>query len=285
MHFSIIVPAYNEKGIYRLIYSLLNQNLPKNVILDKIILVACGYKKLPSFRGKKVIVIKEKIRAGKAVAINMGLKKLKSSDVIVVISGDVLIEKNAVAKLLSSFSNLRVGMVGGRPIPLNDKTKLIGFIVHLIWDLHHLISLYYPKTGELIAFRNVIDEIPRKTCVDEASIEAEIKEKNYDIKYVPNAIVYIKGPETILGLIKQRKRIFIGHLHLKNSKGYEVSTMNTWIILKCLIKIIKTKPEKIHWILFAILLEAYIRLSSIFDFYIRKKNPYKWEIIKTAKIR
>jgi cellulose synthase/poly-beta-1,6-N-acetylglucosamine synthase-like glycosyltransferase len=284
MHFSIIIPAYKEKGIHRLVETILSLNFPKNMILDRIILVVCGYRRIPCFKERKVILIKEKRRMGKAFAINLGLKMAKNSDVIVVASGDILIQENSIIELLKPFSDPRVGMTCGRPVPINDENTIIGFVVHLIWNLHHLISLIRPKAGELVAFRNIIEEIPRKTAVDEASIEAEIYEKNYIIKYVPSSLVFIKGPETISDLIKQRKRIFIGHLHLKNTKGYEVSTMNIWLILINLIKIGKIKLNKIHLIFFATLLEIYIRLSSAFEFYVLKKNPYKWEIIKTAKI-
>ncbi len=283
MNFSIIIPVYQEKNINRLLKRLLEQDIPKNTSLKKIIVVACGYKDFSFVKDEKIMIIKEIERKGKAFAINSGLKKTGDSDTVVVISGDVLPQKNTIKNLLKPFSNPNVGMVGGRPIPLNDKKKFMGFIVHLIWNLLHQVSLKKAKTGEIVAFRNVIKKIPVESAVDEASIEAEIQERGYTIAYAPDAVVYMKGPETISDLIKQRKRIFIGHLHLKNTKGYEVSTMSIMRILESFKRIFRMNWKWVTWSLFAVLLESYARLSAMFDFYVLKKNPYKWEIIRTSK--
>lgn len=285
MHLVIIVPSYREPLIREVVSRLLEEKVPKGFILDKIIVVASGYKELLKFKEKNVVVINEKYRTGKASAINLALKKAKYSDIVVLANGDALIKKDSIRKLLEPFVDPRVGMTAGRPIPINDDHHIIGFIVHLIWNLHHIISLENPKTGELVAFRNVIDEVSKETAVDEAYIECQIKKLNYEVRYVSDADVLIKGPENISDLIKQRKRIFIGHLHLKENKKYKVSTMNTRLIIKSLLKLIYKKFSKIHLIAFAVILETYIRLSAAFDFYIRKKNPFKWEVVRTAKIR
>ena len=47
-----------------------------------------------------------------------------------------------------------------------------------------------------------------------------MKEAGYEIRYVPEAVVHNKGPETVGDFIRQRRRIAAGHLHLLKSQGY-----------------------------------------------------------------
>jgi biofilm PGA synthesis N-glycosyltransferase PgaC len=122
-------------------------------------------------------------------------------------------------------------MTGARPIPVNRKDTFIGFTVHLMWALHHKIAIQTPKLGELVAFRNFVREIPKDTAVDEASIEAIMREAGYDLRYVPEAVVNNKGPETVRDFLKQRRRIAAGHKNLTRSQNYTVSTSSSLKIL------------------------------------------------------
>ena len=42
----------------------------------------------------------------------------------------------------------------------------------------------------------------------------------------PDAVVLNKGPETVDDFLKQRRGIFAGHIYLKETLGYKVSTMS-----------------------------------------------------------
>ena len=135
----------------------------------------------------------------------------------------------------------------------------------------------------MIAFRNVISEdIPKKLATDESYIEFMIKKLGYEILYVPSAIVYNSGPSSISNLIKQRRRIFNGHLHIKEEYGYSVSTMDPFPILKEVVNLFKTETsmKKRIWIIGAVMIETWSRTLASIDFYILKKIPYKWEMVK-----
>ena len=119
--------------------------------------------------------------------------------------------------------------------------------------------------------------------VDEASIEAIMKENNLKLKYIPEAIVHNKGPENIKDFIKQRRRIETGHLWLMETENYEVSSQNPKILLKLAISEIMETPFKIHFLFGTILLEIYSRFLGWYDFKIKKKNPFKWDIAESTK--
>jgi cellulose synthase/poly-beta-1,6-N-acetylglucosamine synthase-like glycosyltransferase len=283
--FSIILPTYKEKKLERLIESLIKQKIPKDFRLKKIIVIGIGLDKELK-KTRKVYLIKEKFRKGKAHSISQALKHT-NSDIIILQSADTLPAKNMVKNILLPFLDSKTGMVTGRPIPLDDPKTFIGFLNHLVWKLHHFVSLEKPKATEINAFRNVVKKIPKILATDEVYIESQISKKGFRIVYSPKAIVYNRGAKTIKDFIKHRRRIFIGHLHLKNKYRYSVSTINIIKVIKSLYRYIKEdKPsyKEQFWLFFAIFIEACARFLASLDYFVFKKIPYKWEIIKTAKM-
>lgn len=286
---SIGVLAHNEaQNIAHLLKALCEQKL-QNVKIAEIIVVSSasddGTDEIVtdySSRYDHIRLIREPERRGKAAAINTFLKEAKS-DVVIIESGDTIPAEDTIEKIVSPFTDETIGMTGGRPMPVNDDASFIGYSVHLLWRLHHKMALKSPKLGEMVAFRKVIDSIPVDSAVDEASIESEITSRNLSLKYVSDAIIYNKGPETIKDFIRQRRRIQAGHLWLKRTQGYTVSSQNSAILLKLTIDEIKAEPHKILFLIGTMLLEIWGRILGYYDLLIRKKNPYKWDIAKTTK--
>ena len=281
-NFSVIVPAYKENKIYNTLNLLLQQK-NNQFNLQRIFLIASGYEDKIVFNHPKVIVIEEKVRKGKIAAINMALKKIHS-ELIIVESGDTIPKKDTIEKLLRPFKDPTVGMTCGRPIPISSKKTFLGFLTHLIWFLHHLISLERAKGGEIIAFRKIFNKIPTKIAADEAYVESVFSKKDYKIVYVPTAIVNNFGIENLSYILDQRKRYFIGHLHIKQKYGYFVSSMSIKRIFKALFEYFKIKSiqnyKETFWIFCAIFLETYARILASIEFYIFKKVPYKWKIVR-----
>ena len=134
-----------------------------------------------------------------------------------------------------------------------------------------------PKFGELIAFRNIIDDIP-DTYVDEEYIAMMIKRKGYELAYCPEAVFYNKQPENIPEIVSRRTRNCIGHLDLKR-KGYHASTSSVSNIFPALMKCFEIK--KAHYILLSVILESYIRALARVK--LRMRANYKWKIAMTTK--
>jgi cellulose synthase/poly-beta-1,6-N-acetylglucosamine synthase-like glycosyltransferase len=226
-------------------------------------------------------LIQEK-REGKASAVNVILKN-STGEIIVLCSADILPLENTIEVLVLPFFDKTIGMTGGHPIPIDSKNTFIGFTVHLLWELHHKLALKEPKLGEIIAFRNIIQKIPVDTAVDEAAIEAIIRKNRLNLHYVPDAHIYNKGASNVDDFLRQRRRIYAGHLHLKKNSGYAASSMSITNVLAIMLEDISFDPQVIFWTGGAILLEFYGRLLGMYDFHIARKNPYVWEIAKTTK--
>lgn len=292
MNCSIGIMAYNEEAnIGKLLQALLQQTLSycqlQEIVVvasgctDRTVMIANEYAE----RESKITVLVQEQREGKASAINVFIRHAESSDILILESADTLPanEKTVEYLIQPLIENSEVGMTGACPVPIDTPDHFLGFVVNLQWKLHHRIALDCPKLGEMVAFKNVLMEIPVNTAVDEACIEALIKLKGYSLVYVPEAMVYNKGPDTVRDFLKQRRRIAAGHHHLRHTQKYTVATQNLLQIISALFAEMDWSPKHLFWTIGAIALELYGRFLGIVDFYIKKRNPFTWDIAITTK--
>ncbi len=283
------IMAFNEAAnIGLLLEALLDQRLEK-VRVAEIVVVASGCtdntdKIALAFRERdpRVKLLTQSTRQGKASALNFLLNNT-SQEIIVMESADTMPEPETIEHLVSPLASPQIGMTGGRPVPTNDPRRFMGFTVHLLWELHHQLSLRTPKMGELIAFRRCFRQIPHDSAVDEVSIELLILGQGLKLRYVPEAIVYNKGPETVRDFLKQRRRIFAGHLHVKNTLGYKASTMNSLYILWLLLSRMRLDWRYFLWGPATIFLEVLGRSLGVYDYVVRKRNPFVWPVAESTK--
>ncbi len=286
---SIGVMAFNEQAnIGKLLDAFLSQEL-QNVEIQEIIVVSSACQdKTDEIVEKKaetsplISLIKQPNREGKSSAINLFLQKAKA-DICLLSSADVLPQKDVVQKLIEVFADAKIGISGGRPVPLNSTKTLVGYCVHTLWQMHHLMASASPKLGEMIAFRRTFSQIPPESAVDEASIEQIITKQNLAKIYLPSAIIWNKGPDNFREYCSQRKRIHIGHLWLAKYGEYQVASSDSFLLLKILAKQILAHPFSAHKILLTVAIETACRLKARLDFSLKKSNPTVWNIAKSTK--
>ena len=285
---AIGIMGFNEEqNIGHLLQSLINQTCWRRI--SKVIVISSGSTdntgsivKLFSKKNSKIILINEKIRKGKAHAVNTFLSHTKE-DIVILMSADIIPQKKTLEYLIKHFVHDDVGIVGGHPIPLNDNKTFIGFSVHLLWNLHHHISLTHPKMGEMIAFKRIFQKIPVLSAVDEVNIESLIRGQGYRAIYEPKAIVYNRGPETIGDFIKVRRRIYAGHLTAKHEYSYTVSTLNNFDVLVALLHNFHFSIISFCYLTGTIFLEFTSRALGYIDYRFKLNNHSIWDIAKTTK--
>jgi glycosyltransferase involved in cell wall biosynthesis len=242
MNVSICVPAHNEAAnIGRLLNALLQQETHVARIVE-VVVVASGCtddtagvaREIGRGRPGVHVHVQER-REGKVAAINAYLKvRNPRADVTVICSADLDPARDVVEKMVLHLrDHPDVGMVGGRPVPINDPSHLVGRMVRVLWQMHHRVSLEVPKMGEIVAFRTALVEyVSELSVVDEASIEDIVRAKGYTLGYVPDAIVTNRGPDTLREYFEQRRRIARGHYWLQFAFGYEVATLDRSLLLR-----------------------------------------------------
>lgn len=286
---SIGIMAHNEEAnIGQLLQRLLEQELT-TVAITEIIVVASGC----TDRTEEIVhqwaahdgrmkLLTQTTREGKASGVNLFLREA-SAEVVVLSSADLFPDYHTIQRLVEPMADPDVGMTSGRPVPVNDADTFMGFAAHLLWNLHHEIAQRHFKAGEMTAFRLIFQRIPYDSAVDEASVEPVIKGQGYKTAYVPDAIIYNKGPETAADFLRQRRRIYAGHLAVRNNLGYVVSTMSGWRILGALLRHLDWRPRRLLWTLSVVALEIYGRWLGWRDFRTRCQQHVVWEIAKTTK--
>ena len=289
IRFTLGICAYNEeKTIAKLLKFLLKEKF-KNTQMEEIIVVASGCTDKTeevvcdfSQKDSRVKLIIEKERLGKSSAVNKIIQN-SPSKIIVLESADTVPAKGAIDKLVLALQEPEVGMVGGRPIPRNKPDNLVGFAVNLQWKLHHLISLKRPKVGEMVAFKKIFKRIHPKSAVDEAIVECLIATQGYEIRYEPKAIVHNKGPATVRDFLRQRRRIYAGHLATKKHYGYAVSTFEVFKIFPYVFKVIEPTWQFFVFTPMVALLESIARITGWLDYHFKIRDHAIWKIAETTK--
>jgi cellulose synthase/poly-beta-1,6-N-acetylglucosamine synthase-like glycosyltransferase len=289
-HCSIGIMAYNEAAnIAKALRAVLEQRTTTCKI-DEILVVASGCtdcteaivlefcKEYPLIR-----LITQATREGKASAVNVFLNNVKS-DILVLVGADTIPGPDSIQRVIEPFIDPDVGMTGGHPIPLNDPQTFMGFAVHLLWELHHQVALRTPKMGELLAFRRIFQRIPFMSAVDDAAMEPLVFGQGYRLVYVPEAFVKNRGPQTFKDFLKQRRRIYAGHLSMRQTKGYRAATVSTRHILLALLHAWQWNWRFLFWTPAVIVLEAYGRFLGWVDYKYKKKSHAIWDRIDTTKV-
>ena len=289
--YSVGVMAYNEEmNIRRTLRAVLEQE-SKRTSVAEVIVVASGctdntvaiVREIMQSDARVQLIVQEK-REGKASAINLFLQRA-SSPVLALVGADIIPEKDALERLCSCFADETVGMVGARPVPVNDQDTFTGHSAHLLWQLHDTLARRSPKLGEVVAFRNVVSSIPTDTAVDELSLQAAIARRGLRMVYVPEAVVYNKGPMTIRDFLKQRRRIYAGHLLIRAQEKYEASTMSAGAVLRALAANAPEfagTPRQALWTAGTVGLEALARFQGSRDVK-RKRSHYVWQAVASTK--
>jgi poly-beta-1,6-N-acetyl-D-glucosamine synthase len=290
MDVSVGVITYNDPSLPTLVGQILSSGAEPYAVKE-VIVVSSGI--LPANRepmggicgsNPQVRLVEEDVRCGKAAAVNAFLG-LATGELCVLVSGDVLLEGPSLDELLRPFSDPKVGMVGGRTLPMNDDSTFMGFAVNLVWRVHHELCLLRPKVGELVAFRRLFREISPKTAVDEAWIESVVAGSGYGIRYAPAALARNMGPTTLADYVLQRRRIHIGHVDLKRERGYSVSSLRYRDVFTAFLSSLPFRPKQLAYAAVIAFLEVYIRVSADIDYFGFGRNPYCWDIAESAKIR
>lgn len=212
-----------EKVIAKSINSVLSQ-LSKN---DEIIIVASASTKgtlneIKKIKDKRVKLIIEKERNGKASALNIIINEAKG-DIIVQTDGDVEVAPDAIRNLLPHFKDNNIGAVSGNPIPIIPKDNL--FYDWTIMSYRKIGELREQEvknktfnvhlSGYLLAFRKkALPKVPFKKGAIDAWMGRIIRDNGYKLTYESNARVYVKAPTNIKDFIAQKMRVRAGFIFM-----------------------------------------------------------------------
>jgi cellulose synthase/poly-beta-1,6-N-acetylglucosamine synthase-like glycosyltransferase len=287
------ITAHNEEAnIGRLLHAMLDQHLDEAEICEIIVVASgCTDNTCDVVRGfeaqePRIKLLVQDEREGKVSAVNLFLQHAQE-DLCVLESGDTLPGEETVENLVKMFRDPQVGMAGAHKVPVNVPDQVVGYLSHLRLTLEHSLCLEIPRLGEMIAFRKVFNQIPPDVAMDEAFVEALMIQRGLQVRYAPDAMVYNMGPETLRDFVRQRRRNYAGHLHLKRKYGYRVSSLdNVRVARLALTEVWRAISHTIRllYVLTALAsIELYSRALGSYDYYVRRDKHVVWDMAWTTK--
>ena len=286
---SVGVTAYNEEAnIGKLLDRLVHQEL-HTVQITEIIVVASGCSDHTCEivqewceKDARVRMLVQNEREGKPAAVSMFIQNAVE-DICVLESGDTLPGMDTIEQLVLPFADPQVGMTGAQKIPVNAPDDVVGYLSHLRLRMEHELCLEIPRLGELVAFRRVFDTIPPDVAMDEAFAEALIVKRGMLVRYAPEAKVYNMGPTTVGDFIRQRRRNYAGHLHLKKKYGYKVSSLDSTRVVRIALDEVWKAIRVILYLVWLAAVEGIARILGAYDYYIRGRKHVVWDMAWTTK--
>ena len=224
--------AYNEAWNMREL--LRNLTLAQGIPSDSEVIVVCSgcHDSTPDIvkefaaRDKRVRLVEEPTRLGKASAVNLILAKAKG-EIIAFLSADVIPQPNCLNALLKPMADSSVGISCGQPVPVRRGRPLIRGIVDTLWGFHNWQLEKLNDAGLLMHASEVfclrkglVTRIPSDLVNDDAYIAVRTKSLGYKIKYTRQSQVGVLGPQTVGDYIRQRRRIIAGHYQVHDRTGH-----------------------------------------------------------------
>lgn len=223
---TIVVPAFNEESsIAATIRSLLATDHPAPV---EVIVIDDGSRDRTAeivaemsrdLRGLRLI---RKVNGGKPSALNAGIEAA-SHEIVVMVDGDTVFQRDTLAELLRPFANPKVGAVSGNTKVANRR-GLIGTWQHLEYvtgfnldrRLYDLLGCMPTIPGAIGAFRRSallqVGGVSTTTLAEDTDLSLAICRAGHEVAYAEKAIAWTEAPNSLRQLWRQRYRWCYGTL-------------------------------------------------------------------------
>lgn len=218
---SVFIPAHNEErdiadavhSIFANSYKNLEVIVINDASTDRTQEILEGM--LDTYPELKILKLEKNL--GKANGLNLALA-MSHGDVIVTLDADSTLDEHAIQWAVWHFNNFpRVGAVTGNP-RVRNRTSLLGKIqtaeyasvVSLIKRTQRIIGKVMTVSGVVAAWRRkaIIDAglWDSNTITDDIEMTWKMETRFWDVRYEPNMICWMFVPETLKGILVQRKR-------------------------------------------------------------------------------
>lgn len=239
----IIITSFNEpNSTIRAVRAFLNQRIEQKfeiIVVDPFPQVEKTLKK--EIKDKRVKFFLDP-GEGKSYALNLLFEQIYSKnteDLIILTDGDVYVSPDTVESIVNSFKDKKVGCITGKPTALDLRKEKYGYWAHFVFSgidkARRKFSnekKFFECSGYLFAIRNgVIGQFPLETSED-SIIPYLFWKKGYEIKYVPEAEVYVKNPGNWKDWLAQKVRNIKAHENLNKIAPDLPRTKSLWNEIK-----------------------------------------------------
>ena len=234
---SVLIPAYcEEKVIAETLTWATRIDYPNYevVVVDDCSKDGTRDEVMPFVRAGRVRLITKSRNEGKAMAMNDALPCLKG-DIVLIMDADACPDPQILRWMVPHFASPRVAAVTGNPRVANritflSKLQVIEFtsIVSILRRAQRVWGRILTMSGVVGAFRKSalfdVHLYSPEMATEDIDMTWKLQRAFYDVRYEPNAIVWMKVPLTLRALWKQRRRWAHGLAQvLRRHRGVVVS--------------------------------------------------------------
>jgi cellulose synthase/poly-beta-1,6-N-acetylglucosamine synthase-like glycosyltransferase/peptidoglycan/xylan/chitin deacetylase (PgdA/CDA1 family) len=218
---AVIVPAYNEAvGIERAVRSLTGADYPnlEVVVVDDGSSDGTGdVVEALALSGVRLI---RRPNGGKAAALTTGMLAT-TAEVVVMVDGDTVFERDTIARLVEPLADPAIGAVSGNT-KVGNRTGLLGRWQHIEYvmgfnldrRMYEVLQCTPTVPGAIGAFRrSVLIEaggVSSDTLAEDTDLTLSIGRLGHRVVYTENARAWTEAPSTLSGLWRQRYRWSFG---------------------------------------------------------------------------
>ena len=234
---SVLIPAYcEEKVIAETLTWATRIDYPNYevVVVDDCSTDHTREEVMPFVRAGRVRLITKSRNEGKAMAMNDALPCLKG-EIVLIMDADACPDPQILRWMVPHFASPRVAAVTGNPRVANrltflSKLQVIEFtsIVSILRRAQRVWGRILTMSGVVGAFRKSalfdVHLYSPEMATEDIDMTWKLQRAFYDVRYEPNAIVWMKVPLTLRALWKQRRRWAHGLAQvLRRHRGVVVS--------------------------------------------------------------
>lgn len=221
---SIIIPAYcEEKGIARTIRGALGIDYPNKeiIVVDDGSTDRTSAECAPYVASGKVRLLRKLRNEGKAMACNDALP-ITSGEFVLVMDADAYPDRDLLRNMVPHLTRwARVAVVTGNPRVANTATVLSKIQALEFSSTVSLIRRTQRVWGRIMTISGIIGLFRRDALIDaglyspdmateDIDMTWKLQRRFYDVRYEPNAIVWMQVPSTLKVLYAQRRRWALG---------------------------------------------------------------------------
>ena len=216
---SVLIPAYcEEKVIAETLTWATRIDYPNYevVVVDDCSKDLTREEVMPFVRAGRVRLITKSRNEGKAMAMNDALPCLKG-DIVLIMDADACPDPQILRWMVPHFVSPRVAAVTGNPRVANRLTFLSKLQVIEFTSIVSILRRAQRVWGRILTMSGVVGAFRKSALFDVGLYSPEMATEDidmtwklqrafYDVRYEPNAIVWMKVPLTLRALWKQRRR-------------------------------------------------------------------------------
>jgi biofilm PGA synthesis N-glycosyltransferase PgaC len=220
---SFLVPAFNEEtNIEASIEAILAVDYPdfEVVVVDDCSTDGTRARLQPLADSGRIRLVRKHANEGKAMALNDAIP-LCNGELIMVMDADAMPDPDILKMMVPHFRSPRVGGVTGNPRVVNRDSFLSKLQAIEFASIISLMRRAQRVWGRIMTMSGVVGIFRRQALVDvgyyspdmateDIDLTWRLQLRHWDIRYESRAIMWMRVPQSLSGLWRQRRRWALG---------------------------------------------------------------------------